>query len=57
VCTLDAGRGDVEIGRVCVDLVVEVQDQIQFGVEVLKLHRDGGGHGCLRDRLGLWIPV
>jgi hypothetical protein len=24
VCTLDAGQGGVEIGRVCVDLVVEV---------------------------------
>jgi hypothetical protein len=57
VCTLDVGQGDIEIGRVRVDLVVELQDQIKFGVEVLELLRDGGGHGCLRDRLGLWIPV
>jgi hypothetical protein len=30
---------------------------IQFGVEVLELLHDGGGHGCLRDRHGLRIPV
>jgi hypothetical protein len=47
---------DEVISGVRVDLVVVVQDQIQFGVEVLELLHDGGGHGCPRDRLGLRIP-
>jgi hypothetical protein len=56
VCTLDAVQGGVEIGRDHVDLIVKVQDQIQFGIEVLELLHDGGGHGCPRNRLGLRIP-
>jgi hypothetical protein len=50
---------DEVISGVRVDLVVVVQDQIQFGVEVLELLHDGGGgsHGCPKNRIDLRIPV